>query len=193
MEAMAASRKAVPLEVARVDDRTIPGPAGEIPVRIYTPPGGGVRPAIVYYYHGGGHVIGLLGLARPDRRAQSVRRGRGGRRVGRLHRMGPEHRFPARGRRFVFRARLGACQRRQHRRRPDPARRARRQRRRQPRRGRGPDGARPRRAGAAAAIARLPGRRFPHGDRQLEQDLCTTGCGVTAHRRGDAVVSHAII
>ncbi|MBA3597539.1 MAG: alpha/beta hydrolase [Methylibium sp.] len=37
-------------------DRTIPGPAGALPVRVYTPKGNGPFPVIVYY-HGGGWVI----------------------------------------------------------------------------------------------------------------------------------------
>ncbi|MBA3625831.1 MAG: alpha/beta hydrolase [Methylibium sp.] len=37
-------------------DRTIPGPAGPLPVRVYTPKGDGPFPVIVYY-HGGGWVI----------------------------------------------------------------------------------------------------------------------------------------
>jgi acetyl esterase len=45
-----------PVEVASVDNRTMPGPAGEIPVRIYTPGTGGARPLIVYF-HGGGFVF----------------------------------------------------------------------------------------------------------------------------------------
>ncbi|HEY1798235.1 MAG TPA: alpha/beta hydrolase [Stellaceae bacterium] len=92
MEAMAASRKAVPLEVARVDNRTIPGPAGEIPVRIYTPPGSGARPAIVYY-HGGGHVIGSLDSH--DLVARNLCSGAEAVVVSVDYRMGPEHRFPA--------------------------------------------------------------------------------------------------
>ena len=59
MELMAASRKAEPLPTARIENRAIPGPAGDIPVRIYWPEAAGTRPAIVYY-HGGGHVIGSL-------------------------------------------------------------------------------------------------------------------------------------
>jgi len=92
MEAMAASRKAVPLSVARVDNRTIPGPAGEIPVRIYTPPGSGPRPAIVYY-HGGGHVIGSLDTH--DLVARNLCGGAEAVVVSVDYRMGPEHRFPA--------------------------------------------------------------------------------------------------
>ncbi|PVZ07954.1 alpha/beta hydrolase [Actinomycetospora cinnamomea] len=48
-----------PEDVADVTDRTIPGPAGDIPVRIYTPAGAGPRGVLVYF-HGGGWVIGDL-------------------------------------------------------------------------------------------------------------------------------------
>lgn len=46
-------------EVARVEDHTVPGPAGEIPVRVYTPAGEGPLPAVVFF-HGGGWVIGSI-------------------------------------------------------------------------------------------------------------------------------------
>jgi acetyl esterase len=59
MEDTANSRKAEPLPVARVENRTIPGPAGPLPVRLYWPEATGEVPAIAYY-HGGGHVIGSL-------------------------------------------------------------------------------------------------------------------------------------
>ena len=59
MEDTAKSRKAEPLPVARVEERTIPGPGGPIPLRLYWPDAAGVLPAIAYY-HGGGHVIGSL-------------------------------------------------------------------------------------------------------------------------------------
>jgi acetyl esterase len=43
--------------VARVDDRTIPGAGGDIPIRIYQPPA--TRPLpMTLYLHGGGFVIG---------------------------------------------------------------------------------------------------------------------------------------
>ncbi len=45
--------------VASIEDRTIPGPAGEIPIRIYRPYADGVRPLIMLY-HGGGWVVGDL-------------------------------------------------------------------------------------------------------------------------------------
>ncbi|WP_242910177.1 alpha/beta hydrolase [Actinomadura terrae] len=40
-------------------DTTIPGPAGDIPVRVYTPEGEGPFPAFVWF-HGGGWTIGSL-------------------------------------------------------------------------------------------------------------------------------------
>ena len=53
-------------EVGQVEDRTIPGPDGEIPVRIYTPPGSGNDsgpfPGLVWF-HGGGWVVGDLDSA----------------------------------------------------------------------------------------------------------------------------------
>ena len=79
-------------EVGKVENTTIPGPIGEIPVRIYTPSGPGPFPALVYY-HGGGWVIGDLEAAdAPCRlltnRANCVV-------VSVDYRMAPEHKFPA--------------------------------------------------------------------------------------------------
>ena len=47
------------VKVAAVEDRRLPGPAGEIPVRVYRPEGRAPLPALVYF-HGGGWVIGSL-------------------------------------------------------------------------------------------------------------------------------------
>ncbi|MDA1129342.1 MAG: alpha/beta hydrolase [Chloroflexi bacterium] len=49
-------------EVAKVEDRAIPGPDGDVPVRIYTPEGDGPFP-ILAWYHGGGWVVGDLDSA----------------------------------------------------------------------------------------------------------------------------------
>ena len=46
----------LPEELKSVADRNIPGPAGEIPIRIYTPEGSGLLPVTVFY-HGGGWVV----------------------------------------------------------------------------------------------------------------------------------------
>jgi acetyl esterase len=55
---MAAGAKAN-APVARIDNRPIPGPAGPIPVRVYTPEGTGPFP-ILMHFHGGGWVLGTL-------------------------------------------------------------------------------------------------------------------------------------
>src|SRR5215472_8082557 len=46
--------------VTRVEDRTIPGPGGPIPARIYWPLVGKRLPALIYL-HGGGWVFGTIG------------------------------------------------------------------------------------------------------------------------------------
>jgi acetyl esterase len=80
-------------EVASAEDRTVPGPAGPIPVRIYTPTGGAApRPALVYL-HGGGWVLGDLAMVDAicravANRAECVV-------VSVDYRMAPEHKFPA--------------------------------------------------------------------------------------------------
>jgi acetyl esterase len=92
MEAMAASRKAEPLPVARVENRSMPGPAGPIALRLYWPNAKGPLPAIVYF-HGGGHVIGSLDSH--DLVARNLCGGAEAIVVSIDYRMGPEHRFPA--------------------------------------------------------------------------------------------------
>jgi acetyl esterase len=46
-------------DVYAVEDRTLPGPGGEIPIRVYRPSGESSLPALVWY-HGGGWVLGTL-------------------------------------------------------------------------------------------------------------------------------------
>ena len=92
MEATAQSRKAEPLPVARVEERLIPGPAGDIRLRLYWPNAAAPVPAIVYY-HGGGHVIGSLDTH--DLIARNLCAGAEALVVSVDYRMGPEHRFPA--------------------------------------------------------------------------------------------------
>lgn len=78
--------------VASIEDRTIPGPAGEIPVRIYTPAGEGPFPVLLYF-HGGGWVIGS-----PDtvHATCALLANRAGAIVVSVdYRMAPEHKFPA--------------------------------------------------------------------------------------------------
>src|SRR6266568_4773246 len=45
-----------PEPVHSVENLRIPGPAGEIPVRVYTPDAPAPRPAMAYF-HGGGWVV----------------------------------------------------------------------------------------------------------------------------------------
>ena len=92
MEATARARKAEPLPVARVEERMIPGPAGEIRLRLYWPQAAAPMPAIVYY-HGGGHVIGSLDTH--DFVARNLCSGVGALVASVDYRMGPEHKFPA--------------------------------------------------------------------------------------------------
>ena len=102
MEESAKSRKAEPLPVGRIEERTIPGPAGAIRTRLYWPnrseageSGSGAGPAVpaIAYYHGGGHVIGSLDTH--DLIARNLCHGTGALVVSVDYRMGPEHRFPA--------------------------------------------------------------------------------------------------
>ncbi len=57
-----------PLPMERVEDLVVPGPAGALPVRVYTPTADAAKGLIVYF-HGGGWVIGNVELVdRPCRR-----------------------------------------------------------------------------------------------------------------------------
>ncbi len=56
---MAAVKSAATLPVAHVENRTITGPLGEIPIRLYVPEGHGPFPVLLYF-HGGGWISGNL-------------------------------------------------------------------------------------------------------------------------------------
>ncbi len=92
LEATARARKAEPLPVARVEERLMPGPGGEIRLRLYWPDAAAPVPAIAYY-HGGGHVIGSLETH--DLVARNLCSGAAALVASIDYRMGPEHRFPA--------------------------------------------------------------------------------------------------
>ena len=94
-EAVRASSTAFPkLEVplASIVDRRIPGPAGEIPVRVYTPTGNGPFP-LISYFHGGGYVTGNLDTQ--DMIARALAFGAGAVVVSVDYRLAPENPFPA--------------------------------------------------------------------------------------------------
>jgi acetyl esterase len=78
--------------MASVVDRAIPGPAGEIPIRVYTPEEHRSLPVLVYY-HGGGFVICDLDTHDSICRARARAARCAVVSVG--YRLAPEHRFPA--------------------------------------------------------------------------------------------------
>ena len=82
-----------PATVFDVADRRIPGPAGEIPLRVYTPRTSATPLPVLVFLHGGGHVIGSLdsydALCRQlALEADCVV-------VSVDYRLAPEHKFPA--------------------------------------------------------------------------------------------------
>jgi acetyl esterase/lipase len=78
--------------VTRVEDRRLPGPEGEIAVRIYAPEGARGGPAIAYF-HGGGWVIGSRETH--DALCRSLANRSGCTVVSVDYRLAPESRFPA--------------------------------------------------------------------------------------------------
>jgi acetyl esterase len=81
-----------PMPISRVEDRTIPGPNGEIPIRIYTPDGTGPFGALVYF-HGGGWVVGNIEMT--DQPCRMITKAAGCVTVSVDYRLAPEHKFPA--------------------------------------------------------------------------------------------------
>ncbi|MGE4609386.1 MAG: alpha/beta hydrolase [Myxococcota bacterium] len=75
-----------------VEDRSIPGPAGEIPLRVYTPESDGPFGVFVFY-HGGGWVIGDRDTH--DRECRTLCEQAGCIVVSVDYRLAPEHVFPA--------------------------------------------------------------------------------------------------
>ncbi|HXG41534.1 MAG TPA: alpha/beta hydrolase [Dehalococcoidia bacterium] len=78
--------------VAKVEDRTIPGPAGDIPVRIYWPISG-QKVGLVVYYHGGGWVI--CDLETHDGTCRQLANASDCIVMSVDYRLAPEHKFPA--------------------------------------------------------------------------------------------------
>jgi acetyl esterase len=89
---MMIAMRGTPEPVASLEDRLIPGPAGDIPIRIYSPQGNGPFPVLVFF-HTGGWQGGNLDSQDPlCRRLTNV--------VGCIvvsvdYRLAPEHPFPA--------------------------------------------------------------------------------------------------
>jgi acetyl esterase len=78
--------------VYRVIDRTVPGPAGRIPVRIYSPTSAERLPGLIYF-RGGGFVLGTLDSS--DRACRDLAHRSGRVVVSVDYRLAPEHPFPA--------------------------------------------------------------------------------------------------
>jgi acetyl esterase len=93
MFALLGSLGGTPEEVGAVSDRTVPGPAGEIPVRVYTPREGTAPHPIVMFFHGGGFVIGDLDTH--DQVCRSLANGSRAMVVAVDYRLAPEHPYPA--------------------------------------------------------------------------------------------------
>ena len=81
-----------PEPVERIEDRCVPGPGGEIPVRIYTPHRGGPLPVLVYY-HGGGWVLG--DIPTHETFATALANAADCIVVSVAYRLAPEHKYPA--------------------------------------------------------------------------------------------------
>ncbi|MFK0046228.1 alpha/beta hydrolase [Streptomyces sp. NPDC090741] len=88
----AGTAAAEPIPVGSVEDSTVPGPAGNIPVRVYRPAADGPVPTVVFF-HGGGWLTGDLDThddvtRRLCRDVEAVV-------VAVDYRLAPEHPFPA--------------------------------------------------------------------------------------------------
>jgi acetyl esterase len=79
--------------VAEARDHRVPGPAGEIPVRIYSPAGAHGPLPVVAYFHGGGWALGSIDSFDTVCRALANAACALVASVG--YRLAPEHRFPA--------------------------------------------------------------------------------------------------
>lgn len=89
-----AERMAVPRPAGMdVEDASVPGPAGDIPVRIYHPPGRRNPAPGVLYFHGGGFVKGDLDSS--DSVGWGLAEEIGAVTVSVDYRLAPEHPYPA--------------------------------------------------------------------------------------------------
>jgi hypothetical protein len=88
------ARKKVVEAIGKIEDRTLPGPAGPLPFRVYTPlaaddePSGGV-----IFFHGGAWVLGDLDTH--DCLCRILANESGCRLISVDYRLAPEHPFPA--------------------------------------------------------------------------------------------------
>jgi acetyl esterase len=78
-------------EMASVVDRTVPGPAGRLPIRVYTPQGS--PRGLLVYFHGGGWVIGNIEIV--DSPCRALADAAGCVVVSAQYRLAPESAYPA--------------------------------------------------------------------------------------------------
>lgn len=81
-----------PEVLARVEDLSVPGPGGNIPIRVYASEHGGIRSALIYF-HGGGFVFGNLDTH--DAACRAIAKESGAVVISVDYRLAPEHKFPA--------------------------------------------------------------------------------------------------
>ncbi|MCG8590974.1 MAG: alpha/beta hydrolase [Proteobacteria bacterium] len=79
-------------DLSRVEDRSVPGPGGDVRVRLYADAAPGPLPTVVYF-HGGGFVVGDLDTH--DTQCRHLAREAGCAVVAVDYRLAPEHPFPA--------------------------------------------------------------------------------------------------
>ena len=82
-----------PEPVFKTNDRSVPGPAGGIPVRIFTPHNAATPLPVLVWLHGGGHVVGSLDSY--DALCRQLALQAACLVVSVAYRLAPEHKFPA--------------------------------------------------------------------------------------------------
>jgi acetyl esterase len=78
--------------LGRVEDLSVPGPGGNVLLRVYASEHGGIRPALIYF-HGGGFVFGNLDTH--DAACRAIAKESGAVVISVDYRLAPEHKFPA--------------------------------------------------------------------------------------------------
>lgn len=81
------------IALASVAERGVPGAAGDVPVRVYTPRGGSTSKPLIVFFHGGGWVLGDLDTH--DAITRRLARDVDAVVVAVDYRLAPEHPFPA--------------------------------------------------------------------------------------------------
>jgi acetyl esterase len=80
--------------IGKIENRTLPGPAGPLPFRVYTPVAANDEPSGgIIYFHGGAWVFGDLDTH--DAMCRALANESGCRLVSVDYRLAPEHKFPA--------------------------------------------------------------------------------------------------